>query len=98
MKAKEFWTFEEWRDYYRKKAQANFDLYQEIGDRKHYREYIKYDAITQAFCDAIDHRSDEDATRMRRAKNISAYLELHPIGDTMTGEEVRKMINDIRNM
>ena len=98
MKKQEDWTYEEWRDYYRDRAQKAFVKYQEAGDGRDYRTYVKNDVIADAFTKAIAYRSEVDEVRMRRRRNIDAYLEKHPIETAMTGEDVRKIITDIRDM
>ena len=96
-------TFEsmtEAKDHYEKLCNKNYKTYQECGESRFYDAYSRYEMIVDAMNAYLDAKDEQDRERMRRHKNVQAYIERHLYNPnkTFSHAEVRKMLEEVGNM
>lgn len=93
--SKEDWSMTEWRDYYEKLRQRAYMNYQESGMARYDRQELQYGKIVDAFNGYLKNKEERDSEKMRRIRNINAYVEQHLYKDTYNRNEVLALIRTI---
>lgn len=96
MRTKEDWNMQEWRDYYDRLQQKAYMTYQQTGDPKHDREQFRYSKIVDAFNGYLSYAEEADTERLRRWRNIDAYIERNVLEETYTKAEVKRMLETLK--
>jgi len=97
MKTKFDWSMTEWRDYYDTLAKKAYQNHQETGESRYDRENHRYEIIVKAFNGYLAHKSEEDEAKMKRLRNVEAYIK-QISGDVFTRAEVLRMIREVGEM
>lgn len=98
MKTKWDWSTADWHDYYDRLRKKADDNYQNSGDSRYDRERYRYEVIVEAFDKAVEYNDERDNAKMRRMRNIDAYMErLVPKGE-YSRAEVMRLVDDIKDM
>lgn len=93
--SKEDWSMTEWRDYYEKLRQRAYMNYQESGMARYDRQELQYGKIVDAFDGYLANKEETDSEKMRRIRNINAYVEQHLYKETYNRNEVLALIRTI---
>lgn len=97
-KKHEDYSMEEWRDYYNKLYQRNYDNYQQTGDSRYERAYYQYQKIVDAFNGYIEWKKEEDTARKRRFDNFHNFLQNNVLEEKYTRAEVFQLLRKVRDI
>lgn len=98
MKSKWDWSFKDWHDYYEKLSVRAGYNYQCSGESRYLRAQLKYEVILEALEKAIEYDDEKDNDKMRRVRNIEAYMDRYTGKESFTRAEVLKIVNEIKVM
>ncbi len=89
-----FDTMHEAKEHYEKLMNKNYKTYQECGESKYYDAFTRYEMIVDAMDAYIDQKDERDHDKMRRRKNVRAYIDQHMYdrNRTYTHDEVIQLL------
>lgn len=89
-----FDSMQDAREHYNKLCQRNYQTYQECGEAKYYDAFARYEMIVDAMTAYLEQKDERDHDKMRRRKNVRAYIDQHMYDHnrTYTHDEVVRML------
>lgn len=79
-----FDSMREAKEHYEKLMNKNYQTYQECGESKHYDAFARYEMIVDAMDAYLEQKDERDNDKMRRRKNVRAYIDQHMYDKTRT--------------